>query len=89
MDRVVGAEGEDGERAVGLVARGAAHRLPPEVVPEQPGERRGRPHVRVLLDGEDVVVHQLARQAVEVAACSQQRGADDVVPATVGHNELL
>lgn len=66
-------EGENAEGPVGLVAGVLGHALAPEVVGEGGGHGGDRPHVGVVHDGPDVVVHELAPQGVAVAEGAQPR----------------
>lgn len=66
-------EGENAEGSVRLVAGVLGHPLAPEVVGESGGHGSGRPHVGVVHDGPDVVMHELAPQRVAVAQGAQPR----------------
>ena len=76
VESVIGAEAEDRERSIRLVAHVGAHGLAPEVVGEGAGEGCSGTHVGVVTNGEYVIVHEAALQAVPVAGHGQSCGDD-------------
>lgn len=76
-------EGERGEGAVGLVTTRVRESRAPEVVGEELGDAGGAEDVGVTRDSHHVVVHEVAKEGVQVTRESEAGGGD----VRGGHDE--